>query len=256
MHTDHHTSVGFTAAEAHTGIFIYGGPEAVHGYAPYSHASPEHFAHMESKPHILNPSRSTLKSQESVVHFPGNGGQNKYKYTPYSSLAGALGPDQNFNTELERVPQATYASQSPLHQPPKGISFASSKDQGISVAAALNNECPPGWQAMRPGPLSQTSTKITCRINWPGYPQFHQPMDVKDHTQARGPLSYAQLAKNIAKAVRNMVTQFKNMNQSLPGRERWTLHDVSLSDIFIAEFHQVSPGSWQPILLLKRRNVS
>ncbi|KAI0340570.1 hypothetical protein BDW22DRAFT_1430712 [Trametopsis cervina] len=146
----------------------------------------------------------------------------------------------------------------PCPTPPPVIDFCVPVDVGnlllllpISLQAALDLHCPEEWKGGPEEvlPFLSNVTRITCRINWPGYLPQHEPVNVTDFRKVRKFVNRAKLAQNVARAVDKVIRNLRNQRQAIL-RGCWDLNSNAFDtrNVFLASLCQVSRGSWQPEL--------
>ncbi|KAF9453599.1 hypothetical protein P691DRAFT_658147 [Macrolepiota fuliginosa MF-IS2] len=98
---------------------------------------------------------------------------------------------------------------------------------------------------------------VSIRLEWPGYRQWSRQIPTKDFRSPPGPITYAKLAKNVAKCVQRFIEERQHSRLEDDADPCWRVAlsgrgAITLDDIILVSMYHVSLGSWQPQLRLKR----
>ncbi|KAI0705147.1 hypothetical protein BC835DRAFT_557411 [Cytidiella melzeri] len=99
------------------------------------------------------------------------------------------------------------------------------------------------------------ATRATIRIEWPGYRPFSTSIATKISVQG-GPkiVTKAKLAQTVARAVKRSYEDRPSLYiKSIPPKEyeQWSTSNVKFDQLVLYELRHVSPGSFQPVLLVR-----
>ncbi|KII90249.1 hypothetical protein PLICRDRAFT_686438 [Plicaturopsis crispa FD-325 SS-3] len=96
---------------------------------------------------------------------------------------------------------------------------------------------------------------IVMRIEWPGYTVYEKRLAVAHWNLklSRKPLTIAELAGQIAKYVKVFMDETADVLQRQGPQSSFNIGPgaITIDDLALVSFHQVSTGIWQPLLRLK-----
>ncbi|KAJ3556422.1 hypothetical protein NM688_g2032 [Phlebia brevispora] len=160
------------------------------------------------------------------------------------------------------VPQEVYRNPQP-YEPRPPVQFFVNNVLGIRLVDALAGDIAGLHAANRGVPLTH-ATRISCRINWPGFDPWNDSLHVNDnHIE---PFTLSRLAQAIARTVHKFFTVSSNIklfrhvklaatvrqdNMHVRTRERrmdWAVNDIPFESLYLLELRHVSAGSWQPVV--------
>ncbi|KAI0811232.1 hypothetical protein BC629DRAFT_1479789 [Irpex lacteus] len=154
---------------------------------------------------------------------------------------------------MELVPQLAYVVQNNhIYTKKPDILFDIPVHCGIASEAVAKSQGPPHWKNERMHCFA-SGTKISIRINWPGYLPSSHAINICDDTKEHNPITKAKLASNIVKVVRKVLEENSRRIQSQKGFEEWVISKdgstgIQSSMVYLTKLRHVSEGSWQPEL--------
>ncbi|KAJ7763654.1 hypothetical protein DFH07DRAFT_812674 [Mycena maculata] len=97
---------------------------------------------------------------------------------------------------------------------------------------------------------------VSMRLEWPGYRQWSRKIRTRRFFRNPGPLTRAELARRVAKCVQRFIQESHGQPMEDDTKARWRVglgpNQIKLEDLVLVSIHNVSPGSWQPHLRLRR----
>ncbi|KIP09257.1 hypothetical protein PHLGIDRAFT_338563 [Phlebiopsis gigantea 11061_1 CR5-6] len=124
-------------------------------------------------------------------------------------------------------------------------------DTGISQILNVPLErSPPDWGCQ--WTTTECAQKWSVRVHWPGYDVLTRQINVKDHARTPQPVSKHKLGQRVAKAIQNIMEELAVTQCKSP---EWRVGPDAIrpEDVVLLGLHNISQGSWQPSLGLKRR---
>ncbi|GJE95541.1 hypothetical protein PsYK624_117270 [Phanerochaete sordida] len=141
------------------------------------------------------------------------------------------------------VPQRVYSAPGRCTYLPT-IRFYNNDRPGVLLSRALENELGDLVDAARQVRLSVQASRITVRINWPGYPPWPTVTNVLHHSFEACPMTMAQLAHRVAKIT---AIFWGDMIVKPCEESGWVLGEVEFDQLVLLELRHMSTGSWQPV---------
>ncbi|KAI0340576.1 hypothetical protein BDW22DRAFT_1359964 [Trametopsis cervina] len=154
------------------------------------------------------------------------------------------------------VPHVNPNGQAHYFQPNPPIDFSFSTTAGpclISIQEMLDMNCPEEWNTNNNDPFGPHVQRISCRVNWAGFPPRVGLVNTKDFRHSPTPLSKAKLARNVARAICKVLEDLALQGQTVAGQQghqNWAFDGnmFNAHTIFLGSLEHVSHGSWQPEL--------
>jgi hypothetical protein len=125
---------------------------------------------------------------------------------------------------------------------------------GISLEASAAGQCYALRDASFPAQLGE-KTMANLRIAWPGYKEFKRPIQARDETSGRNPITVALFAHQIGRTVDSFLqVRERDLGSSDEPREQWQIGPGGIrhEDVVIIGAINDSAGSWMPIMQLNR----
>ncbi|GJE95542.1 hypothetical protein PsYK624_117280 [Phanerochaete sordida] len=160
-------------------------------------------------------------------------------------------PDQHSPADFSRrvplpgavVPQRTYSAPGRCTYLPT-VRFYDMGRPGVAYSRALQSQLEDLVDGDRQVRLSVQASRITVRINWPGYPPWPTVTNVFHHSFEANPMTMAQLAHRVAKV---FMLFWEDMIDKPCEEDGWALSDIEFDQLVLLELRHVSTGSWQPV---------
>ncbi|PBK62334.1 hypothetical protein ARMSODRAFT_863620, partial [Armillaria solidipes] len=126
---------------------------------------------------------------------------------------------------------------------------------GFALSDALHSQCRRLIDPQEPM-FKDRGPSVSLRIEWPGYRPWSRQIPAKDFRTPPVPITRSKLAKNVAKCVQRFIQVCIILpDDSSPdwrvGTQPNTIR-VEVLVLVLVSLHQVSLGSWQPHLRLRR----
>ncbi|PCH42577.1 hypothetical protein WOLCODRAFT_163896 [Wolfiporia cocos MD-104 SS10] len=179
-----------------------------------------------------------LSSHSILIHHIGMSVNN------FSEIAHAL---------TIRVPLAPYQTQQGSFQRCILFRYRDNGRVGIRLSDALacnTRGIERGNERLLLNTLGDYPEKVSLRVGWPGYPAWGRQIRARDSAQNPQPYTFAKLAEEIAKAIKQMIDE--NANRQCAERSQgWAVGPgrIQLEHLYLAEIHHVARGSIEPVLL-------
>ncbi|KAI0342277.1 hypothetical protein BDW22DRAFT_1357600 [Trametopsis cervina] len=148
------------------------------------------------------------------------------------------------------VPQRQYIALSPYHLR-ETIRFTHGGRFGVNLQDALQQRAGDMPDAHERPETTSASSRITIRINWQGYADFSCSINAREHSQGAELIPKWKLASCVAQAISQFYQRATSSTDDSNPYAGWELPDVPFEGLRLLELRHVSPGSWQPVLLLE-----
>jgi len=96
---------------------------------------------------------------------------------------------------------------------------------------------------------------VSIRLLWPGYSSWSRQIPTRDFRSPPQPITRSKLAKNVAKTIQRFINEMKEkpLEEDAYSQYRVGPRHIMIEDLDIIGLQQVSMGSWQVHLRLRRR---
>ncbi|KAI0339048.1 hypothetical protein BDW22DRAFT_626402 [Trametopsis cervina] len=151
--------------------------------------------------------------------------------------------------QLVLIPQYPFRTTRTFERFPM-ISFSENNYPGIRLDRAFNDDLNGLDHPDSTPALTQTAKKVALRINWPGYPEWHDVIHAFDHRYDANPVTQRRLAYLVARKIQTCMQDISVhfMQSSAAINLQWRVENFRLEDLVLLQLVHVSPGSWQPVL--------
>ncbi|KAI0696175.1 hypothetical protein BC835DRAFT_886736 [Cytidiella melzeri] len=156
----------------------------------------------------------------------------------------------------QEVPQPLYRLSRPFSRF-SPITFEENGCPGVRLGHALRNELH-GLRYSEINPLlANTATKITLRINWPGYLPWCDVIHVYNFAYKSRPITLARLAHLVARKIKLCLECLSTeANRARATNPCWLVHNIKFEDLMLVQLLHVAKGSWQPVIVYSPRPVA
>ncbi|KAI0689334.1 hypothetical protein BC835DRAFT_1369370 [Cytidiella melzeri] len=133
------------------------------------------------------------------------------------------------------------------------MEFITNKGRGIRLADVLARATV-GLHRADERPLQGFGTKVTYRIEWPGYDSYNKQKHALRATREKQSVCLSKIATHVAEVMQEFV---KEMNGQATTDPRWRVGPeyIDFEDMYLVEVRQVAKASLQPIIAYRPKTT-
>jgi len=134
------------------------------------------------------------------------------------------------------------------------LMFMTSRGKGIRLAD-LQARVDVGLVHRDLQPLEGFGTKVTYRIEWPGYDSFNKQKHALRATRAKESVSLHKIALHVAEVMKAFIQEAAGQPSS---EQAWRVGPgyIEFEDLYLLEVHQVAKASLQPVIAYRPRGLT
>ncbi|KIP02796.1 hypothetical protein PHLGIDRAFT_37731 [Phlebiopsis gigantea 11061_1 CR5-6] len=168
-------------------------------------------------------------------------------FTPYPSATELIVPQRPYSANIQR----NHTTCIPI------IEFYVNGQKGINLGDAANRIFS-GLAHAEDKLLEGFGTKVTYRLEWPGYMGFNKQKHALRATRVKESITRSKMAIHVAEVMKEFIETNLNVQENAPqptNDPNWRVGNgfIELSDLYLLEIHQVSKASLQPVIAYRPR---